>query len=744
MTGRKVRVNVSALAAGDALVGKFLICVDEGSFVQDLIAKVRKALVRAGVQMQLVRLDNMQRAHLPEEEPVGDVLRDGEDIIAVMSDARKDDSQVDDLNVGCLDDLLAPSKASEHDEGEPWEPVPGPSTRFEEDSQLEAEEEAAEAENDAQGPAYHFPPSTAHLKFPNKGPGDWEVQDISPKLREFIATRFKEVHGQVAEPGSSFVTVEMRPHEPENALPVRYSVARIDIIEFERLCGRKVQETRSRADFFNRCMEALQSLLHNGATPEDQASNMLPYRYRRDDEVDGLLREADGNSFGQVEGCRPIIILDTSGAAGEALQFIRPALKRMLYSFLVAKGKFNFIKFSNQGQPYAFDAEMAAPSQQRLREAEEWLDSLRPVRSAAATGGGPDLLEAIRLAVSARDVDVVYVLTPGLSRRSDAERFQAEVRARNLRNLPIHIIGIDCESKAELDLRRLASASQGSFRLKRFDGPMAFPSAEPRRPAPQQASREKLSIGGQVNILDIMLEEEDGQSRRWLEEQKCANQLLLATATQQPVPDSRQARLSALRMAENIAQRPRLQDLVEGSSAPFAGSGSLAAAAALAGGGSGTAALATVAACASSLAEASLCGGRGGPGPRSHRPRATSQQRCAGEADIRRPSVANPWDRPYLHAATGVVRVSELKKAVDAAKEDKPGPARRPTLAWPAAALAADLAARPEGAGLHPPAATPRAHPGLRRWACRQGAAIDRRLSLWNCTALIQIVIPLG
>lgn len=43
----------------------------------------------------------------------------------------------------------------------------------------------------------------------------------------------------------------------------------------------------------------------------------------------------------------------------------------MIYSFLVTKSKFNFIKFASNGGPVAFDGEMATPAVHRLREAED-------------------------------------------------------------------------------------------------------------------------------------------------------------------------------------------------------------------------------------------------------------------------------------------------------------------------------------------------------------------------------------
>jgi len=647
-----MRVNVSA-QQGAAPAGKFLVLVDEGAFVQDLAAKVRGALAKRGIVGDLVRLDNAYSAHLPEEEPVGDVLRDGEEVVAVLQhpDARAR-KQAAARDKGDLDALLG---VQDDSEDEPYEPVPGPATTFEEDLKQDADDEDA--------------PPIGGFRFANKGPGDWQVTDLTPKFREFVATRFKEVHASAAEPGNTFITVTMRPCAPECARPVHYSIARIDVIEFERLCGRKIQEIRSRIDFFNRCSEALRSLQDNGAAPEDYAPNMLPYVFRADSEFGSLLREADGEQFGQAEGNRPVIILDTSGPPGEALErrtlYTREAMKRMIYSFLVTKSKFNFIKFTPQGQAWRFDCEMAAPAAQRLREAEEFLDALRPVRPTGPRGGGPDLLDAMRHALS-YESDSVYLVTSGLSKWVDPERFVSEVRARNLRNVPIHVIGVDVhDMKAELDLRRLAEESQGTFRQKRFDGPPSFSAVEQRRPPLPTPDGERMTIGGQVEVLDIMLGEEEAQSKSWLEEQRCANQLLLVTATQQAVPDPWQARQAALRRAEALAgqaQRPRLQQLLEAKhgaahqSVPGDAHPVKSAAAALASG------------LVPDSSHAALR--RGGPGPRA----ASVPRPGAHGAEIRRPSVANPWDRPYLNPVTGVVRVSQLKQATEAAAKGMPTP----------------------------------------------------------------------
>jgi len=620
MAGQKMRLNVVAFL-GEEQVGKFLVCVDEGAFVQDLAAKIRNALSRSSVVGELQRLVNTQQAHLPEEESVGDVLRDGEEVVALLREPPPPPPPAEPEALEAFLGLSEPPESKEEPAGqETLEPIVGPAMAFEEDMQKEKDDPL----------------------LPDPFPGDWEVSDLTPKLREYVATRFQDVHGAVVEPGTTFITVTMRSRELENAISSHYSIARIDVIEFERLCAKKVQEMRARMGFFVRCQEALESLLERGASSADLVPNMVPYTYRADQEFDDLLREADCSNFGYVDGNRPMIIVDTSGAVGEVLPLVRAALKRLIYSFLVTKSRFNFMKFSSSGRPVAFDGEMVSPSAPRLREAEEFLDALRHVRSAGPAGGGPDLLEALRLALAAPDVDSVYLVTSGLSRRLDAERFISDVRAGNARALPIHVIGIECDRRAELDMRRLADDNRGSFRQKRFDGPLAFNPSEPRRPPMSQSADQQMTIQGQADILQILLEEETMQCDMWLEEQKCANQLLLVTATQQPVVEQ-DTRSSARSLRP---QRPA--SLKEQMGA--------------------TETLARTAPAAALASPRSRQGPRRGATQPGQRGRASSQPQATGTAasvGVRRPSVANPWDRPYLNS--GVVRVSQLKQAADAA-----------------------------------------------------------------------------
>jgi len=660
--GQKVRLNVVALL-GESTAAKLLVCIDEDSSIEDLTSKIRNSLARSCIEGTVVRLMNDQQAVLPCDERVGDVLRDAEEVIAVMTRQPQDETVRRQLqggvgNImnfaradGAVEDDNAPFYAVEPSDDEEDDrnpepvrykaPCPGPSEAFEDD----LKEPLSKSQNQL----------ACTLPAPSC---DWSVENLTPKLREFISTRFKEAHIVGAgELGHNFISVTMRPHARVGAapptVPIHYSIARVDVIEFERLSVRSLEETRNRMDYFQRCRQALTSLVDQGARESELTSNMLPYKYRQDGEFEGLLSETDSQTFGQVEGFRPMVLVDTSGAVGHSLVYIKQALKRMMYSFMVAKSKFNLVKFSSQGRATQWAAEMVPPTAQVLREAEEWLEAMKK------TPGQPNFLDGIRLCVAPPDADSIFVLTSSFPKRCDVDYTLRTIRQMNIRDLPVHVIGVDCEPKAELELRRLAEENHGSFRQKRFDGISTVQSAVPSRTAwrPGQGGgsgggSEKLSIGGQLSILEVMVDEQQRQKIDWLEEQKCANRLLLTTATQQPVLDAdalraRQRRAVMAEAASDLGTRPRMQDLIE------------------AGGDAGRLPPARLPPPRPSSARRSLGGSQGQTG-------APSRGSVALAETMKRPSIANPWDRP---GAT--IRVSQLAAASQVGRSSSARPVGR-------------------------------------------------------------------
>jgi len=405
---------------------------------------------------------------------------------------------------------------------------------------------------------------------------DWLVENLTPKLREYISARFKEAH--MSSNNAAFISVLMKPQSrlgsASSGLPIHYSIARVDVIEFERLCHRNLLRTREQMSYLRKSHLALTTLLKKGLSESQYAQNMLPYKYKVTQEFEELLEETDQPTFGMAEGFRPMILIDTSGAVGRSLVYVKAALQRMIYSFLASKSKFNLVKFTPQGIAVTWASEMVPPTAQVLREAEEWLDNLKPLR------GAPNFMDGVRLALAPSEVDTVFVVAAGLPKRSDVGYILKGIHTLNIRDVPIHVIGVDCEAESELALRRLAEDNHGSFRQKRFDGSQASAvasSATSWRTGAGQFegdSDTRMTIGGQLSIIEVMIEEQKAQEFDWLEEQKCANRLLLTTATQQPVPDpeakrdlqrrvalSGVAKLGGGYLYKDDAQDNQLQDL---------------------------------------------------------------------------------------------------------------------------------------------------------------------------------------
>mmetsp|Transcript_47919 Transcript_47919/g.111794 ORF Transcript_47919/g.111794 Transcript_47919/m.111794 type:complete len:643 (-) Transcript_47919:128-2056(-) len=598
----KLRLNVSALL-GQSTVAKFVHCANPNATVEETLAHIQTVLNQNGVAGHIVRLTNAQGSNLPSNEAVTDALRDGEEVIVVVSRQLGDKDHHQRLQEGEANRMnLVPTGDVTNLPGRPEAPqayaVPGPCEVFEDDHVA----------------------TTATVARPTSVGSDWGVESLAPKLREFISHRFQDSSPATSDPGRTALTITMRPSGLSGSIvtphPLTYQVARVDIIDFERLCSRKVQEVRTSLDYIQRCQGALDALTAAGAPDEQQAPNMLPYHYRAPDEVKGVLAEVEDASFGQVDGFRPMILIDTSGKVGERVHFIRAALKHMLYSFLVAKSKFNFVKFLPSGQAAPWARAMVSPVTQVLREAEEWIDALKPVKAS------PNYLEGLQAVLAPQEVDCVYVISSGFPGGANIDYIIQAVRSMNLKDVPINVISVEAKPKAELELRRLAEESQGIFRTKTFvRAAAAEESGNSLRDSRllggasfDNSGQDQLSIKGQRSILAVMQEEQERQKNNWLEEQTCANRLLLATSTQPAVAEPEEARRALQRSA--LAESGRLLE-----------SSSQSRMAVWPGG--------THSQSAERLGQMPSYGALGG-------------QEAFADVSIGKPSIANPWDRPTL------------------------------------------------------------------------------------------------
>lgn len=124
------------------------------------------------------------------------------------------------------------------------------------------------------------------------------------------------------------------------------------------------------------------------------------------------------------------------------------------------------------------------------------------------------------------------------------------------------MIGVECEPADELALRRLAEDNHGSFKHKRFECDSQWFASEDdgdgRGAEGSMVVDTRLTVGGQLSVIDVMVEEHKRLESDWLEEQKCANRLLLTTATQQPVPTRADQRHLQRKMQMSGAQQAQL------------------------------------------------------------------------------------------------------------------------------------------------------------------------------------------
>eukprot|EP01066_Platyproteum_vivax_P012389 Platyproteum_vivax@DN5627_c0_g1_i2.p1 len=387
----------------------------------------------------------------------------------------------------------------------------------------------------------------------------WLVDCLTPKLRDWVCSRFhaanvdqpsyipaidKFVGARFFERCGSFISLLMHPPsisdgDATTSMPAIYWVARVDVIEFERMARAQVQASQVHCQHLEDCSEKLKRMVVEGALGDTQVSVVLPYhfKYIKDTEMVQLQEPV----FSQLEGSRPVIVVDVSGKVARNLSFIQAALKRVLYSYLVNKQTFNLIMANGaSGETRSFGNSSQCPSQRVLREAEAWIDALSP-HPKTRTG----LMNGILEALQSEDADVVYVLSSGLTdpkrqNSSVTSNILQQVRSNNMACVKIHTIGVDCLPQQELFLRKLAEENRGAFRSKRFSEPTAQPG---KAEFPYSGWRTNLvrkgrvgpthtmTVAAQMKIVSVMLEENHVKAAEWTEERDCANRLLLASTS---------------------------------------------------------------------------------------------------------------------------------------------------------------------------------------------------------------------
>merc|ERR1719316_525924 len=301
-------------------------------------------------------------------------------------------------------------------------------------------------------------------------------------------------------------------------------------------------------EYLEKCRIGLEGLRKKGHAPTEVCKTLLPFKWRDTQEHEALLQEALGHSFNSVENFRPVILLDTANIHGEQLQYVQAALKRLLYGFVAGKSLFNFVHFPKEARGLAstWATGMVPPAASSLREAEEFLEAVEPAHRV-------NLLDGIKTALSL-ECDAIYLLSSGYDRRYDPNFLLQAVRSMNLREVSIWTIGIDVNSEQdEVFLRRLAESNHGDYKAKALvqQATANLGATAPQLRKPSSTRHAKTTIGSQAKIVEVIYEEHKRHEALWLEEQKCANRLLLASATQGAVPTPADSRAVSAKLLQN-------------------------------------------------------------------------------------------------------------------------------------------------------------------------------------------------
>mmetsp|Transcript_34407 Transcript_34407/g.78429 ORF Transcript_34407/g.78429 Transcript_34407/m.78429 type:complete len:868 (+) Transcript_34407:49-2652(+) len=620
----RLRLNITALI-GEDVAGKFLVVVDANAGLDHLYQKIGTVLRNSGVRATVEKVLNTSRHLLPKDEVLGEMLRDSEELVVVLRGMHGEQLHSRRLHEHHVHEggpnlpptmpvAVAPCPASSPLPSRPiLEVAPtmavaggGASVPFSAIIRLPKEEEAPAMEEPAYppphefiapggvtgslsvpGPAEHFedetsafytagnstrPPSSwtcvdhpVEAIAPRTYDNDWLVENMTPKLRDFLQEHRGEVTqepqyvksigkyvtSRFHQRSGHYIAVFMRPQtgngsDANATIPMHYNVAKADVLNFQRAAYQHMVKAQEHIEMFATTKRALRALLSKGMSEDDHVDVMLPVQYDSLQEAEGLQVEAERPLLPKIGGKSPVIIVDTSGPAGDHLMFIKAALKRALQTHIAgAKESFQLIGFSSTtGDVRMWSKGMQTPTEDAIRSAEAWIEALKPSPASCK------LLNAVRYAIAHDDADTIYIISSGEAEKGEMNRHAIlnGVRSLNSRQLAINTVGIQPDCEAEMLLRSIAEANWGDFIHKSFreaDAKSAVSTADVRwtswrtnlvndrsNKLVDNFKKQKMSIGGQLKIIDVMEDEEKQRESLWLEEWKSAQRLLAGASRQ--------------------------------------------------------------------------------------------------------------------------------------------------------------------------------------------------------------------
>jgi len=406
-------------------------------------------------------------------------------------------------------------------------------------------------------------PPAVGTEPPVEYPDDWLIDGLTPALRARVMKSFDEAYiteqkyvpalgkyvgARFYQASKSFIPVFVRPQGRLGSygaapLPVTYNIPKVDVVCFLKEQQDKLRSGEEHADSLRNCVYALEALLAKGMRESDAIEVMLPYDYEERADSAGALLEAESPLFADISGRNVVFIVDCSGAASKHLAYIKAAVKRALWTQVPHKQRFNLVTFtSTSGSVRDFAGALVPPTQECLERAEQWIDGLRPGQNAAGRGA---TLDALRLALAYKHTDSVVFATGGTGGSGPTPGFVLQgVRALNVTGASLHVVALDAPAGEVAFLRRLAEDNRGTFTarpltVERGDGKEILGTFEQRysswrtglvndlaRKREEGFRKARLTIGGQLRILQVMLEEHETTVALVGEEIKCGLRLI--------------------------------------------------------------------------------------------------------------------------------------------------------------------------------------------------------------------------
>ncbi|XP_070607050.1 von Willebrand factor A domain-containing protein 3B isoform X3 [Erythrolamprus reginae] len=164
------------------------------------------------------------------------------------------------------------------------------------------------------------------------------------------------------------------------------------------------------------------------------------------------LKKGSRALFGDVTEDHICILIDISQSMMYKLPVVKEKIYQLIREQFQNKTRFNFVKFD--ADAIAWKSRLAEVNEENIEDAILWIKQLQ-------VGTTTNILKALQIALSDRDIQAIYLLTDG---RPDQHPNRILDELKHWRNIPVHTISFNCDDTgANQFLHELASSTGGRF-----------------------------------------------------------------------------------------------------------------------------------------------------------------------------------------------------------------------------------------------------------------------------------------